>query len=211
MKQIGLAILICGLFLYPKSGIAQLNKQKPRNLNEVGITEHLGDIIPLDLKFANADGDSIILGDLFKDGKPVLLNPVYYECPQLCSMVKEGIFKGIKGLNWSPGKDYNIVTFSIDPNEGTKLAKRDKEKYLKKLDRRGVEGGWHFLTGKEKSINPLVDAIGYNFRKLDNGQYAHGTAIMFLSPKGKITRYLYGIDFKSFDIKNALYDAADGN
>jgi len=211
MRNAALAIVACFCFLIFTDNVrAQLNNRKPQSLNNVGVTEHLGERIPLDLTFANAEGDSVRLGDFFNDAKPVLLNPVYYECPQLCSMVKEGIFKGIKGLQWSPGKDYTIITFSIDPTEKSDLAKKDKERFLSKLNRTGLNQGWHFLSGSEQNIRQLATAIGYEYNKLSNGQFAHGTAVMFLSPNGTITRYLYGIDFKSFNLKNALNEAADG-
>ncbi|NGP88256.1 SCO family protein [Fodinibius halophilus] len=210
MKYVGLIAAIC-LLLHPVTTRAQLNKQKPRNLKDVGVTEQLGEKIPLDLRFATAEGDSVRLGDLFTDGKPVLLNPVYYECPQLCSMVKEAIYKGVEDLKWSPGSEYNIVTFSFDPDEGPKLAADNKQRFLKKLDREGAAHGWHFLTGNKKNIKKLTDAIGFDVRKLEDGQYAHGAAITFLSPNGVITRYLYGLKFEEFNMRNALYEAADGN
>lgn len=211
MKYAGITIVALSLFLYPFLGFAQLNKQKPQELNDVGVTERLGENIPLDLKFANAEGDSIALKELFSDGKPVLLNPVYYECPQLCSMVKEAIFKGVKDLKWTPGSEYNIVTFSFDPNEGSELAVKNKQQYLNKLDRNNANQGWHFLTGNKENIQQLTEAVGFNYERLEDGQYAHGAAIMFLSPEGKITRYLYGLKFDEFNIRNALYEAADGN
>lgn len=210
MKYVGL-IAILSLLLQPVGSFAQLNKQKPSNLKDVGVTEQLGEQIPLDLRFANAEGDSLTLKELFDDGKPVLLNPVYYECPQLCSMVKEAIFKGVDDLKWSPGTEYNIVTFSFDPSETTKLAAENKKRFLKKLDRENAENGWHFLTGNKKNIEQLIKAIGFDVRKLQNGQYAHGAAIMFLSPDGMVTRYLYGLKFDEFNMRNALYEAADGN
>ncbi|MEL7832405.1 SCO family protein [Fodinibius sp. Rm-B-1B1-1] len=211
MKYFGLVIVALSLFLLPKISFGQLNQQKPRQLDDVGVEERLGDQIPLNLTFANAKGDSIKLKELFTDGKPVLLNPVYYECPQLCSMIKEAIFKGVKDLKWSPGKEYNIVTFSFDPNEKTSLAADNKKRFLNKLDRNSAEEGWHFLTGSKDNIQQLTEAIGFKKQRLENGQYAHGAAIMFLSPDGKITRYLYGLKYDEFDLRNALYDAADGN
>lgn len=210
MKYIGQVLLVV-LLLCPISAIAQLNKQKPKDLKDVGVTERLGEQIPLNLTFANAQGDSISLKELFADGKPVLLNPVYYECPQLCTMVQDGIYKSIKGLKWNPGSDYNIITFSIDPTEGAELALKDKQYYVDKLDRQKAGQGWHFLTGPEHSVQQLASSIGFNYKKLENSEFAHGAAIMFLSPEGTITRYLYGLNFKEFDMRNALYDAADGN
>lgn len=211
MKYLGLAILTISLLLHPLFGYAQLNKQKPKKLEDVGVTERLGENVPLDLKFANADGDSVALKELFNKDKPVLLNPVYYECPQLCSMVKEAIYKAIRDLKWSPGTDYDIVTFSFDPNEGPKLAAENKQRFINKLDRKNAENGWHFLTGNKENIKKLTEAVGFDFKKLQNEQYAHGAAIMFLSPQGKITRYLYGLKFDEFNMRNALYEAADGN
>lgn len=211
MHYVGsLAIAIFGFLLLPTDSVAQLNKQKPKNIQDVGVTEQLGQQIPLNLRFANAEGDSITLQELFKDGKPVLLNPVYYECPQLCSMIKEAIFKGVKDLKWNPGTDYNIVTFSFDPDEDTQLAAENKQQYINKLGRDGAEDGWHFLTGNKENIQQLTEAVGFNFNRLENGQYAHGAAIIFLSPDGTITRYLYGLKFDEFNMRNALYEAADG-
>ncbi|HEX6982644.1 MAG TPA: SCO family protein [Balneolaceae bacterium] len=179
-------------------------------MQDIGVTQQLGERIPLDLTFANAEGDSVSLRQLFEDDKAVLLNPVYYECPQLCSMVKEAIFKGVQSLEWSPGKDYTIITFSIDPNEGPELAAENKERFLSRLDR-DVKDGWYFLTGDKENIQKLTEAVGFNYKELSNGQFAHGAAIMFLSPDGTITRYLYGLNFSEFNLRNALYEAADGN
>lgn len=209
MRYLGL-IAVLSLILHPGSLYGQLNKQKPKKLKDVGVTERLGEKIPLDLKFADAEGDSLTLKELFNNGKPVLLNPVYYECPQLCSMVKEAIFKGVKDLKWSPGSEYNIITFSFDPDESPELAAKDKKRFINKLDRKNAEKGWHFLTGNKENIKKLTEAVGFDTRKLQNGQYAHGAAIMFLSPDGTITRYLYGLKFDEFNLRNALYEAADG-
>ncbi len=211
MNHAGLAIIAICLFLKPISANAQLNKQKPKRLQDVGVTEKLGEKIPLDLIFVNAEGDSVTLKELVENGKPVLLNPVYYECPQLCSMVKEAIYKAVKDLKWSPGKEYNIVTFSFDPNEGSKLASENKQRYINKLDRKDAEKGWHFLTSNKENIQLLTEAVGFEYEKLQNNQFAHGAAIMFISPDGTITRYLYGLKFDEFNFRNALYEAADGN
>lgn len=211
MRYVGsLAIVFLGFLLQPVDSVAQLNQQKPKNIQNVGVTEHLGENIPLDLTFTNAEGETVTLKELFENGKPVLLNPVYYECPQLCSMIKEAIFQGVKDLQWSPGADYNIVTFSFDHEEGPELAAENKRRFLNKLDRKGAENGWHFLSGDQKNIKKLTDTVGFDYNKLENGQYAHGAAIMFLSPEGTITRYLYGLKFDEFNMRNALYEAADG-
>lgn len=212
MKFVGLAIGIIVMFLQPIAATAQLNKQKPKNLQDVGIEEHLGDTIPLDLKFATSKGDSVTLKELMSEDKPVLLNPVYYNCPMLCSMVIDAVYTGVKDLKWSPGTDYTIITFSIDPDEDHQMAAATKDTMMAKFDRKGAEDGWHFLTGKEQSIRPLTEAIGFKYKKVErNGQYAHSASIMFLSPDGTLTRYLYGIKYDEFNFRNALYEAADGD
>jgi protein SCO1 len=191
---------------------AQLNQQKPENLQGVEVEEHLGEKIPGDLMFANAEGDSVSINDLLDEDKPVILNPVYYNCPQLCSMVMDEIYEGIEDLEWTPGEDYTIITFSINPDETPSLAAQTKGEYLDALGRPGAEEGWHFLTGKEHSIKALTEAVGFRYRKVERtGEYAHNASVMFLDPDGTIVRYIYGINYDEFNFRNALYEAADGN
>lgn len=211
MKYTGLAVLVFIFFFYPDTAPAQLNTQKPQDMQDVGVEERLGKQIPLDLTFANSAGDSVTIRELMKDGKPVLLNPVYYECPQLCTMVKEAVFKAVDGLQWDPGKDFTIITFSIDSEEKTELAAKNKDEFVGRLNKPEAENGWFFLTGSKKNIRTLTDAIGFDYKRLENGQFAHGAAITFLSPDGTIARYLYGIQFDPFNFRNALYESADGN
>lgn len=211
MKYVGLAVCALSMFLQPFLAEAQLNRQKPQDLQEVGVEEQLGDRIPLDLTFATSEGDSTTLRALMDSDKPVLLNPVYYECPMLCSMVIDAVFAGVNDLKWTPGKEYNIITFSIDPEEDHRLAASTKDSMITKFGRESAGDGWYFLTGKENSIKTLTEAIGFKYKKVDQtGQYAHSASIMFLSPDGILTRYLYGIKFDEFSLRNALYEAADG-
>lgn len=211
MKYVGLAVCALSMFLQPFLAEAQLNRQKPQDLQEVGVEEQLGDPIPLDLTFATSEGDSTTLRALMDSDKPVLLNPVYYECPMLCSMVIDAVYAGVNDLKWTPGKEYNIITFSIDPEEDHRLAASTKDSMITKFGREGAGEGWYFLTGKEDAIKTLTEAIGFKYKKIDQtGQYAHSASIMFLSPDGILTRYLYGIKFDEFSLRNALYEAADG-
>lgn len=199
------------VLLITEISTAQLNQGKPAILENIGVEEKLGEQIPLDVTFANSEGDSVTIGDLLEEGKPVLLNPLYYECPMLCGLVLEGVFKVVKELQWNPGEDYIIISFSIDPEETSEHASRSKEKYVNSLNRQGAETGWHLLTGNEKNIKKLTEAIGFNYTYDDRtGEYVHAAAISFLSPQGKITRYLYGIEFPEFNLRNALYESADG-
>ncbi|MEX2573366.1 MAG: SCO family protein [Balneolaceae bacterium] len=191
---------------------AQLNRGNPAILDDIGIEEMLGDTIPTDLQFTNSDGETVTIAELMEEGKPVLLNPLYYDCPMLCNVIVEGVHQVIRELRWSPGTDYTVISFSIDPGEPHTLAAENKERYLSDLDRPGAADGWHFLTGGEDQIRQLTDAVGFKYKKEEQtGEYIHSAAITFLSPDGVVTRYLYGTKFAEFDLRNALYEAADGH
>lgn len=207
-----IAIWISVFFIFSAGSVsAQLNQSKPQILEDIGVDEKLGDNIPLDLKFANSEGDSVRLGDLLESGKPVLLNPLYYECPTLCSLVLDAVYKVVDQLVWSPGDDYTIISFSIDPEEGPDLAAQNKRSYLESLDRPNADEGWHFLTGNQQNIEALTESIGFKYKyDEETGEYLHLASIMLLSPEGKITRYLYGATFRELDLRNALHEAADG-
>ncbi|MDR9365411.1 MAG: SCO family protein [Balneolaceae bacterium] len=212
MKHLALSILtfISVFFLFDSSH-AQLNQGKPAILNEIGVDENLGDIIPQDLRFVNSEGETVRIGDLIEKEKPVLLNPLYYECPILCGVVLDAVFKVVDELKWTPGKDYTIISFSIDPGETPAIAAESKREYLSDLDRPGAEEGWHFLTGTQESIDKLTEAIGFRYKYDEsNDQYYHLASIMLLSPQAKVVRYLYGATFSEFNLRNALYEAADG-
>lgn len=201
-------VLILGV---PSIGTAQLNQGTPEILEQIGVDEKLGETLPLDVPFTTADGEQVTLGELFEEGTPVLLNPLYYECPMLCNLVVEAVYEGVRDLVWSPGKEYVIVSFSIDPEETPEMAARSRERYLGALNRPGSEEGWHFLTGSEESIRRVTEAIGFRYVKDEpTGEYLHPSSIQFISPEGVITRYLYGIKFTEFNLRNALYEAADG-
>lgn len=213
-KFVGSVLIALCLFLHSHRVSAQspqINNQKPKDVQNVGIDEHLGDTIPLDLTFATSTGDSVTLGSLMEDDKPVILNPVYYRCPMLCSMVINAVYQGVNDVKWNPGEEFNIITFSINPDEDYKLAASVKDSIMEKFNRKGAAEGWHFLTGNQEAIVKLTEAIGFKYKRLDKkGQFAHSAAVMFLSPQGTLTRYLYGINYKEFDIRNGLYEAADG-
>lgn len=203
--------LLISVILYINDASAQLNQGGPAVLKEIAVDEKLGESVPLDLVFTNSDGEQITLGQLFEADKPVLLNPLYYDCPVLCSLVLDGVFGAVEQLAWTPGTDYTIISFSIDPEEGPDLALSNKEFYLEQLNRENAANGWHFLTGSQESIEKLTDAVGFRYKyEEETGEYIHMASIMMLSPNGKITRYLYGANFKEFDVRNALFEAADG-
>ncbi len=203
---------------------AQLNNQEPDFVQDIGVTEHLGHAIPGDLVFAKANGDSVRLADLLQQGKPVILNPLYYECPVLCGLVIDGLFDAVNELAWQPGKEFDIISLSIDPSETDTLAARVKRDYIEsgswgstrgtEQNRQAIEQvnqGWHFLTGKQPAIDSLISAVGFGVAPIPGTKdFAHSAAIILLSPDGTITRYLYGLRFDSFDFRTAILEASEG-
>jgi len=183
----------------------------PRQLEDVTVVEHLGEMLPLDVRLTNHEGKVVTLGEYFGKGRPVLVNLVYYECPMLCGLVLNGITKGMKELDYLPGREFEVVTVTIDPKEGTDLAAAKRESILEELGRPEAGAGWHFHTAEEGEIARLADALGFGYRWDEKGkQWAHPAVIFFASPEGKITRYLYGIEYKPFELKLAVLESGQG-
>lgn len=182
----------------------------PPALLDVGITEKLGAALPMDAELVDDAGRKVKLGDYFK-GKPVLLNFAYYRCPMLCNMVLNGMLGGLKKLPWTPGKEFEIVTISIDPREGPELAAAKKESHIADLGRPEAAGGWHFLTGDEDEVKKIADAVGFTYQyNRAQDDYAHAAGIFTISPQGKVSRYLYGVEYRTKEIRLALLDASEG-
>lgn len=203
-------ITYIAFLIFPLISLAQVNDLPPE-LRDIGIEERLGDRVPLDITFTNESGELVTLGDYLQNGKPVIITPVYYECPMLCSLILNGLTDGLKTLTWEPGNEFEIITFSIDPNEGYELAAMKKDSYIKLLDKPQAANGWHFLTTDQNNISRLTESLGFKFKWSEEAQeFLHGSAIMFISPNGQITRYLYGIEYPQISLRNALFDAAEG-
>jgi protein SCO1/2 len=184
----------------------------PPQLEQAGIVEKLGAQISLDqLQFKDETGKSVSLGSYFRQGRPVVLNLVYYECPSLCSMVLNGFLDSLKQLPWVPGQEFDIVTLSIDHREGPELAASKKARYLEVLGKPGADKGWHFLTGDENQIKTLATEVGFGYTYDEKEkQYAHAAGIFVLTPGGQLSRILYGIEYKSRDLRLALTEAGEG-
>ena len=183
----------------------------PAGLIDVGIEEHLGDPIPLDAKFKDENGKDVTLAEYFQAGRPVLLNFAYYQCPMLCNLVLNGMLGGMRKIPWTPGKEYEVVTISMDDREGPDLALAKKQSHIESLGRPDAAAGWHFLTGEDKQIRKVANAVGFKYQYLrGTDEFAHGAGIFTISPAGKISRYLYGVEFKHKDLRLALLDASEG-
>lgn len=188
------------------------SKQSARSLEGVGVDEKLGSKVDIqNLEFTDENGKKVKLSDYFAVKQPVILILGYYECPKLCSLVFNGFSVSARSLEWSIGEEYKVLTVSVNPEEGPELALAKKNNYVNNYGRRSAKDGWHFLTGDEKNVKALADQVGFRYKydpKIE--QYAHAALLTFLTPEGKISRYLYGIDFKHNDLKLALLEAAQG-
>lgn len=184
----------------------------PEALQQVGIEQRLGEQLPLDAVFKNEDGQAVKLGDYFNKGRPTILALVYYECPMLCNQVLNGLTGTLKGINFEAGKDFDVVAISFDAKENNNpdLAKNKKAGYMERYGRPGTEAGWHFLTGEQASIDAVTKAVGFSYEWDEkSNQFAHASAIMIATPEGKLSRYLYGIDYAPRDVKLGLVESAE--
>ncbi len=184
----------------------------PQELQSAGITEKLGNRIPIQsLTFTNEAGAEVPLSTYFSRGRPVVVAMVYYECPNLCNFLLNGVTDTLKKMDWVPGNQFEIVAVSIDPKEGSDLAAKKKTAYLASYGRPETENGWHLLTGKESQIKQLAFELGFGYTyDQKEKQYAHSAALFVLTPEGQLSRILYGIEFKPRDLRLALVEAADG-
>src|SRR5262245_17600834 len=178
-------------------------------LSEIGIDQKLDAAIPTNLPFKDESGMPVQLRDYFH-GKPVILSLVYYECPMLCSMTLNGLVRSMRPLAFDIGNEFEVVTVSFDSNEQPELAAAKKNVYVSDYGRAGAASGWHFLTGSKDSIQRLTEAVGYRF-KWDEAtkQWAHISAIVVLTPDGRLSQYLYGIEFSARDLRMSLVQASE--
>jgi protein SCO1 len=190
-------------------GPPQIQAYAPsRLLQSVGISQKIGAQVPLDLPFIDESGKEVTLRQYFQ--KPVILALVYYQCPSLCNMVLNGVLRSVKQLDLRVGDQYEVVAVSFDPRETPEMAFAKKQTYLSKDPRPNAERGWHFLTGLETSSKALADSLGFRYAyDAMTNQYAHSSAIMILTPGGKVSRYFYGIDYPVRDVRLALVEASN--
>ena len=201
-----LSLLFTGSNLY-----SQLIMDDVPELRGIDIEEHLGEYVSPDLWFINSKGERKQLGDYFNQGKPIFLMLAYYECPMLCTLVLNAAANGARQVKLFPGKDYEMLTISIDPEETPKLALDKQYRYNENLGKSNSTDAWKFHVGEEEQIKKLANQLGFKYyydEKRD--EYAHPAVAFILTEEGKIARYLYGIDFKPHDLRLGLLEASEG-
>ncbi len=188
-------------------------EQLPKRLQGVGVAERLDQRLPLELTFHDETGRAVKLQDYFRGDVPVVITLNYSNCPMLCSLVLTGFAEGLKSVDWQLGRDYRVVTVSLDPTETQAHAFGSKKRYLKQYGRGGTEAknGWHFLTGSEAHIRALARAIGFSYNYNEaRKEYVHPASVALATPSGHIARYLYGIEYPAKTLSLALVEASQG-
>ena len=179
-------------------------------LRKVAFEQNLDAQLPLDTPLRDEAENAVKFGDYFGK-KPVVLLFGYYECPMLCSLELNGLVRNLRAVTMSAGNEFDVVMVSIDPTETAKLAAAKKAGYVRKYDRPGAENGWHFLTGDGPAVKRLSGVAGFKYEyDPKSRQYAHPAGLMVVTPQGRISRYIYGVDFPASNLRWSLIEASAG-
>jgi protein SCO1/2 len=193
----------------PALGEARKKGMFSPEAKQVAVDEMLGGYLDMDLEFVDHNGKQVELGDYFDGKHPVLVTLNYYRCPTLCNLQLNALTRTLESFEWTAGEQYRIVTVSIDPREDAELAANKRASHLEALGRGDVD--WNFLTGDAAQVMMLAAQLGVGYAyDAEQDQYAHPAVLMFISPEGKVARYLYGLEYNPNDLKFALMEAAEG-
>ncbi|MCB9831117.1 MAG: SCO family protein [Planctomycetes bacterium] len=206
-----ITILIAWALLLPGAALAQRQGDIPRELEGVGVDEKLDAQVDLALSFRDETGATIRLAQLLDGKLPVVLTLNYAACPMLCGLQLNGLVDTVRACDYRPGREFRLVTVSIDPEERPERAAEKKATYIERLGIPEAAAGWNFLVGDEKAIRQLADEVGFRYRKVEaTGEYAHAAVSIVLTPEGKVSRYLYGVAIPEKTLKFSLLEAAEG-
>jgi len=193
------------------SGPSIPGKQKVKRLEGARVDERLEQRAALDLKFVDERGASVTLKQLMADGLPTILTFNYSSCPVLCSVQLGGLVDSVLNMEWTPGRQFRVVTIALDPGQTLQQTRDTKSGYLKRLRRKGVAEGWRFASGTAENVKALAESVGYGYQyHADVNEYAHPAVLIFLSPSGVITHYMYGVKYDPAMVSGALTNAVIG-
>lgn len=183
--------------------------EMPGPLRQVGYDQRLGEPVPLGLPFQDETGRAVRLGDYFGK-RPVILVLAYYDCPMLCDLVLQGVTSTLKPLTFNAGEEFDVVVASFDPKDTPRKSAERKRATLANYGRAGHDGGFHFLTGPQSSIDALTDAVGFRYvYDKERHEFAHPAGMIILTPAGKVSRYLFGIDFPPRNVRFGIIESSD--
>ena len=200
---------------YVPSEEVGMQNDLPEAIEGVGIDEKLDQQLPSDLEFIDDSGKTVKISDYYSDTKPVILSLVYFSCPSLCNLHLKGVFEVFNELQLTPGKDFEFLAVTIDEGEDHNLALAKKENYissfLKDMDGNEVENGIHFLTGKKENIEKLAQSVGFKYKWNEKAkEWAHASAAIVSTPRGKTSRYLHGVYFEPNTFRLSVVEASRG-
>jgi protein SCO1/2 len=205
--KVACMLMLLGTLVTPMAALA--HELTPEQLRTLRFDQRLGQSVPLDLAFRDEDGQHVTLASYLNGQRPVILTLNYYRCQNLCPLELEGLMNGLNGVTFTLGKDFDVVTVSIDPREGPDDAVSTKLKGLRSYDHPQNGTGWHVLTGDQTSIDRLAESVGFQYSyDPDANEFAHPLGVVVLTPEGQISRYLTGLDFSANDLRLALVDAS---
>jgi len=219
LKRFLLAAILCSTlpthgqqYSADQPSMGESSQQIPTYLKHTGIQQHLNDPLPLKAVFTDAQGDTAPL-DHWIGKAPVILVMMYYKCRSLCPEVLHGLAAGLKDAGLAPGRDYGVITVSIDPSDSPSDAVAEKARFVHEVGLSGIDKAAHFLTGNEASIKALSDATGFQFVRVPGpdgrmDQFAHATVIMFATPDGRLSKYIAGVEYPSRDLRLAVLAAS---
>ncbi len=199
---------LAALLLISACNAATDTTKLPPELQGIGIEQHLGAALPLDTTFRDEQGQTVALGDYFGK-RPVLFALVYYRCPMLCTQILSGIVSGLRPLRLAPGRDFDIVAISIDPEDTPQTAREKRDEYSRRYSSTAGTNGWHFLTGDQTAIHAVTEAAGFHYRfDAKSNMFIHASGIMILTPEARLARYFYGVEYEPKDLKLGLIEAS---
>jgi protein SCO1/2 len=207
-----LAFLLASLVSVPPGHAAPSGDTVlPPVMREVDIDEHLGAQLDLGLALTDEAGKRVVLGDYFRDGKPVVLTLAYFRCPMLCGLVLHGLVSAFGRFDWRLGEQYRALTVSFDPKDRPNEAAAKQATTMLSLRPPGNARDWPFLVGEPEQIRVLTETLGFRFAyDARTDQYAHPAVAFVVTPDGRVSRYLYGTDFAPRDLRLALLEAGSG-
>lgn len=206
-----LAIFLGAVIMTAVSAGATPSLTSKQVTSGVGVEQRLGAKLPLEVKLRDQSGKIVPLSAAFDGTRPVIITPVYYDCPMLCGVVLDQLINRLVELKLDIGRDFNVVTYSFNPNETSPDAAAKRTLYLGRYGRPGAGEGWHFYTSDEVSLRQLSDALGFKYMwDPEQKEYAHAAAVVIATPKGEIARYFQGMEYSSRDLRLALVEASEG-
>jgi protein SCO1/2 len=206
-----MAWFLCLFTLLAESAFGQINRENVDQISDVGITEHRGEFLPLDCVFRDHNGQRVRLGDYFDGALPVIVSFNYTDCPMLCKLQLKGLVEGLKDVSWTAGEHFRVLSVSIDPSETVQQAAVAHQRHVQDYGRPETGDGWSFLTGAVADIRRVTSAAGFKYRYLPKErEYSHAAAAILCTPDGRISRYLYGIQFDPDTLKLAITEAGEG-